>query len=303
MFKSLQTLWQFSRPHTIIGSVISITVLWMMAMEKTEYINNLPLLFLTLWVGISCNIFIVGLNQIIDIHLDKINKPNLPLANGSLTVKVAYQIISICLFITLVLSFYTSLILGLLIVLILLIGVAYSVPPLQFKKHHLPAAIAITTVRGLLVNVGMYLHFLQASGQITLDQAFQNPAEQMSYQIWMLTFFVAAFSIAIAWFKDLPDTKGDKKFRFQTLAIVYSPKMALYGGVVLVGLAYVVTIFWSLNKGNTFLSLFHLITAFGFLTNVWFVDLKNDKSVTRFYMIFWVFFFLEYIGFGMSALL
>lgn len=303
MFKSLQTLWQFSRPHTIIGSVISITVLWMMAMEKTEYINNLPLLFLTLWVGISCNIFIVGLNQIIDIHLDKINKPNLPLANGSLTVKSAYQIISICLFITLVLSFYTSLILGLLIVLILLIGAAYSVPPLQLKKHHLPAAIAITTVRGLLVNVGMYLHFLQASGQITLDQAFQNPAEQMSYQIWMLTFFVAAFSIAIAWFKDLPDTKGDKKFRFQTLAIVYSPKMALYGGVVLVGLAYVVTIFWSLNKGNTFLSLFHLITAFGFLTNVWFVDLKNDKSVTRFYMIFWAFFFLEYIGFGISALL
>jgi homogentisate phytyltransferase / homogentisate geranylgeranyltransferase len=303
MFKSLQTLWHFSRPHTIIGSVISITVLWMMAIEKTEYINNLPLLFLTLWVGISCNIFIVGLNQIIDIHLDKINKPNLPLANGSLTIKGAYQIITICLFITLVLSFYTSLILGLLIVLILLIGVAYSVPPLQFKKHHLPAAIAITTVRGLLVNVGMYLHFLHASGQVTLDQAFQNPADLMSYQIWMLTFFVAAFSIAIAWFKDLPDTEGDKKFRFQTLAIVYSPKMALYGGVVLVGLAYVLTIFWSFSAGSTFLSLFHLITAFGFLTNVWFVDLKKDKSVTRFYMIFWLFFFLEYIGFGLSALL
>lgn len=303
MFKSLQTLWHFSRPHTIIGSFISITVLWMMAIEKTEYILNLPLLFWTLWVGISCNIFIVGLNQIIDINLDKINKPKLPLANGSLTVKGAYRIITISLIMTLLLSFYTSLILGWLIVLILLIGIAYSVPPVQLKKHHLPAAIAITTVRGLLVNLGMYLHFLYASGIVTLEQISQNPFALITYQIWMLTCFVVAFSIAIAWFKDLPDTEGDKKFRFQTLAIVYSPKMALYGGVVMVGLAYVLTIFWSFSAGSTFLSLFHVITAFGFLTNVWFVDLKNDKSVTRFYMIFWVFFFLEYIGFGIDALL
>ncbi|MBK8623437.1 MAG: homogentisate phytyltransferase [Saprospiraceae bacterium] len=302
MFKSVRTLWRFSRPHTIIGSVISITVLWMMAIEKTEYHQQISLLLWTLIVGITCNIFIVGLNQIIDINLDKINKPELPLANGSLTIKGAYRIITICLFLTLFLSFYTSLILGWLIVLILLIGIMYSVPPVQLKKHHLPAAVAITTVRGLLVNLGMFLHFSFASGMVSVEKIRLNPFDLITYQVWMLTCFVVAFSIAIAWFKDLPDTEGDKKFRFQTLAIVYSPKMALYGGVVLVGLAYLLTIAWSFFAGNMLLSIFHLFTFVGFLANVRFVDLQKSQTITRFYMIFWLFFFLEYIYFGIDAL-
>ena len=302
MYKSLTILWKFSRPHTIIGSTISIVVLWLMALEKMTYEANLPLLFMTLLVGITCNVFIVGLNQIIDIDLDKINKPKLPLADGSLSLSNAYKIILTSLVITLVVSFLTSAILGWLIVVILLIGMAYSVPPIQLKKHHLPAAIAITTVRGLLVNLGMYLHFVYVSGKSSMEQILQSPLELIPYQIWMLTSFVVAFSIAIAWFKDLPDTEGDAQFRFNTLAIVYSPKIALYGGVYLVGLAYMITIFWSYSVSDTFLAIFHTVAFMAFMINVWFVDLKQSKTITRFYMIFWLFFFLEYIFFGIDAL-
>lgn len=302
MYKSLSILWKFSRPHTIIGSTISIVVLWLMALEKMTYEAHLPLLFWTLLVGITCNVFIVGLNQIIDIDLDKINKPKLPLADGSLSISNAYKIIFASLVITLVVSFLTSLILGWLIVVILLIGIAYSVPPIQLKKHHLPAAIAITTVRGLLVNLGMFLHFSYASGQFSLEQIMQSPLALIPYQTWMLTSFVVAFSIAIAWFKDLPDTEGDAQFKFNTLAIVYSPKAALYGGVFLIGLAYIITIFWSYAHGDTFLGIFHIIAFMAFMMNVWFVDLRQSKTITRFYMIFWVFFFLEYISFGIDAI-
>lgn len=301
MFKPLSILWKFSRPHTIIGSTISIVVLWLMALENIPYEAHLPLLFWTLLVGITCNVFIVGLNQIIDIDLDKINKPKLPLADGSLTVSNAYKIIFASLVIALVVSFFTSLILGWLIVVILLIGIAYSVPPIQLKKHHLPAAIAITTVRGLLVNLGMFLHFSYASGQFSLEQIMQSPLALIPYQIWMLTSFVVAFSIAIAWFKDLPDTEGDAQFKFNTLAIVYSPKAALYGGVFLIGLAYFITIFWSFLVDDTFLVIFHTIAFIAFMVNVWFVDLRQSKTITRFYMIFWVFFFVEYISFGLDA--
>ncbi len=302
MNKPLSVLWKFSRPHTIIGSTISIVVLWLMALEKMTYKAHLPLLFWTLLVGITCNIFIVGLNQIIDINLDKINKPKLPLADGSLSLSNSYKIILACLVITLVVSFLSSAILGWLIVVILLIGIAYSVPPIQLKKHHLPAAIAITTVRGLLVNLGMFLHFSYVSGQSSLAQFIHSPLEFIPYQLWMLTSFVVAFSIAIAWFKDLPDTEGDAQFKFNTLAIVYSPKVALYGGVFLVGLAYIITIFWSYTLGDTFLGIFHMIALMAFMMNVWVVDLRQSKTITRFYMIFWLFFFVEYISFGLDAI-
>jgi len=301
MIKQLSILWKFSRPHTIIGSTISITVLWLMSMDVYGYSANIGVLMQTLLVGITCNIFIVGLNQIIDIDLDKINKPKLPIADGSLNVKNAYKIIITCLAITLIVSFLTSIILGWLIVIILLIGIAYSVPPIQLKKHHLPAAFSITIVRGVLVNLGMYLHFSFASGRVVLDQILSTPLTLIPDQVWMLTSFVVAFSIAIAWFKDLPDTEGDAQFKFNTLAIVYSPKMALYGGNILVFLAYLVTIGWSYMNGNIFMVVCHLTAFLCFMVNVWFVDLKTSITITRFYMIFWLFFFLEYIFFGIDT--
>ena len=46
-----------------------------------------------------------------------------------------------------------------LICLIAAIGAAYSLPPLKFKMHHIAAAIAISLVRGLLVNIGFILYF------------------------------------------------------------------------------------------------------------------------------------------------
>jgi homogentisate phytyltransferase/homogentisate geranylgeranyltransferase len=303
MLRQLSVLWKFSRPHTIIGSIISITVLWLMALDSNLYQDNFDLLIWTLVAGIGCNIFIVGLNQIIDIDLDRINKPKLPLADGSLNVKNAYQIIITSLIVTLLVAFLTSVILGWLIAIILLIGIAYSVPPIQLKKHHLPAAFAITIVRGVLVNLGMCVHFSFASSRVALDQIIAEPMSIIPAQVWMLTSFVVAFSIAIAWFKDLPDTEGDARFKFNTLAIVYSPKMALYGGIILVSFAYLITIGWSYLSGNTFLSVCHLTVFLCFLVNVWFVDLNKSKTITRFYMVFWLFFFLEYIFFGIDAIL
>ncbi len=100
--------WKFSRPHTIIGSVVSILTLYLLALKNTEYTNHLPLLMATLVVGISCNIFIVGLNQIIYVELDKLNKPDLPLASGVLSLQTANRIIRVCFGISLIGSFLLS---------------------------------------------------------------------------------------------------------------------------------------------------------------------------------------------------
>ena len=302
MYKALSILWKFSRPHTIIGSVVSICTLWLLALNKDIYGQNLGLLCLTIIAGIGCNIFIVGLNQLIDIELDKINKPDLPLANGTLFIWQAKTIIYISLLISLISAFSASIILGWLIIVIVIIGVAYSVPPVQLKKHHLPAAFSITIVRGVLVNLGMFLHFKYATGLTTSDEMVQSLIQIFSTELWMLTGFVIAFSIAIAWFKDLPDTLGDAKFRFKTLAIAYSPKTAFYGGLSLVSAAYLCTIYWSFIAGFTFLMVCHIGAMLLFVMNAMRTDLNQPQKVTRFYLVFWIFFFAEYIFFAIWAL-
>ena len=294
--KQLKILWQFSRPHTIIGSVCSITALYIMATAQFALLAHWELYAGTLVAALACNLFIVGINQLVDVELDKINKPYLPLAAGSLSLAGAKIILIVSLIISLLVSFFISISLFLLIVVILLIGMAYSIPPLQLKKHHLPAALAITVVRGLLVNIGMYLLFHHAVyGDFILSSA-----------VICLTAFIMLFSVAIAWFKDLPDTEGDSRFHISTLAILYSKKNALRGGTLLVALAYCGAIVWSVAyAGNHQLMLMvaHAILFALFLLNYFSVKLDDPVSIRKFYLRFWVFFFAEYILFAVWSLM
>jgi homogentisate phytyltransferase / homogentisate geranylgeranyltransferase len=287
----LKILWQFSRPHTIIGSLCSITALYIIACGGKDLSAHLGLYWLTLIAALACNIFIVGINQIADVEMDKINKPYLPLAAGTLSRKNALKIIYAALITCLVVSLFASAFYFGLIVVILLIGVAYSLPPLYLKQHHLPAALAITLVRGFLVNVGIFLHF-----QKTMHGNFELPG-----YVWCLAIFIMAFSIAIAWFKDLPDTEGDEKFHVRTLAVLYSKKNALLGGTLMVSAAYVFVILWSFfyaGKEKGFLLAAHGFLFTLFLLNYSFVKLKEKDSIKKFYLRFWVFFFAEYILFA-----
>ncbi len=292
----IKTLWQFSRPHTIIGSICSIVTLYILVLgQPLDVPVHLPLLGLTLFAALACNVFIVGLNQIIDVELDVINKPKLPIPAGKLSVRQATIICSICMVLAVAIGFYTSYILGWLIILISVLGIVYSVPPIQLKKHHLPAAICITVVRGFLVNVGMYVHFRYVIFDVGI-------AEPMPSFMWPLVLFVIAFSIAIAWFKDLPDTKGDATFNFKTLAVLYSPKLAAIAGCAVVIAAYLYCIIWAVLAHQLYLCYAHILLCSLFVANIFFLKLAIQKSITSFYLRFWVLFFLEYILFAIWAL-
>jgi homogentisate phytyltransferase / homogentisate geranylgeranyltransferase len=294
--KKIKLLWQFSRPHTIIGSVCSITALYIIACNGKNLADYGYLFALTLVAALACNIFIVGINQLADVELDKINKPYLPLAAGTLSRRSALQIVYTALVVCLVAAWAASLFYFLLICSILLIGIAYSLPPLYLKQHHLPAALAITLVRGLLVNVGIFLHFQKAvQGVYTLP----------GYVV-CIAVFIMAFSIAIAWFKDLPDTEGDRQYDVKTLAVVYSKKNALRGGTILVAAAYIFVLYWSFFYApfnRYFLLLSHAVLFVLFLVNYSRVQLNDTVSVRAFYLRFWVFFFAEYIVFSAWMLL
>ncbi|EPS63580.1 homogentisic acid phytyltransferase, partial [Genlisea aurea] len=83
-WSSVQSAWdvfyRFSRPHTVIGTVLSIISVSLLAVEKSSDISPLFLtgVFEAIIASVMMNIYIVGLNQISDIDIDKVNKPYLP---------------------------------------------------------------------------------------------------------------------------------------------------------------------------------------------------------------------------------
>jgi homogentisate phytyltransferase/homogentisate geranylgeranyltransferase len=282
---NLHTLWKFSRPHTIIGSVVSIVVLFLL--QGGNLSDDFYMLAITLIAALGCNVCITGLNQIVDVELDKINKPELPIASGKLEMGTARKIVIVSGIIAIGAAAVLHWFLLLLITVILILGIAYSVPPIQLKQHHLPAALAITIVRGVLVNIGMAMHFagmLQGNFEI-------QPV------IYPLTIFISAFSLAIAWYKDLPDRAGDAHFGYKTFPLLYSPKTALYTGASFVMAAYAWCIYWSYEKMEGLLMYSLIILSSLFLLHLRTVRLEEHKSIRRFYKLFWVFFFATYLSF------
>jgi homogentisate phytyltransferase/homogentisate geranylgeranyltransferase len=320
--QKILSLWRFSRPHTIIGSSISVFCLFTFSAltlktmgAQTDYYgvtsyvfteSDVYLFAATLIAALACNVFITGLNQITDIEIDRINKPHLPLASGEISSAEAKKWVVLALVTALSISFYLSNFFGVLITLISFLGWSYSAPPIRFKRYHIWAASAIALVRGPLVNVGIALHFLTKMGHNTyfanlgIANTLLFPTQFFEVGAWMipLTLFISAFSLGIAWFKDLPDTAGDAEHEVGTLAVKKGRALALRLGVSVVGLAYVFLIFWGIyfSWGIPFLA-YHFIALGIFAYWAYRTNLDATLSLKRFYKLYWVLFFLEYFSF------
>lgn len=296
--KSLKILWQFSRPHTIVGSTLSILSIFAVAVGTSMSVYISPVLLpLSLFSALTCNIYITGLNQWSDVAVDKINKPWLPIAAGTLSREKALRIILIAGILSLAAAACLSWPFFGLILLIIAIGTAYSLPPLNLKRNHIYAAVAISVVRGLLVNIGFYMHF-----------RYEMMSDWMNIMaILPLTIFVTAFSLGIAWFKDIPDTKGDAMYQFGTLAVKSGRQRAFIQGAIVVSIAYTYIIYAAIiGQLPSMLYYFftHVLALSIFLWQARVLQVDDNQQVKRFYMFFWGLFFLEYlfypVGFYLS---
>ncbi|MFO5526406.1 MAG: homogentisate phytyltransferase [Cuspidothrix sp.] len=292
--------WRFSRPHTIIGTSLSIFGLYLITLGVTSSgfsISHLGQILAT-WIACLCgNIYIVGLNQVEDIDIDKINKPHLPLASGEFTRGQGQLIVIITGIVALVLAWLTGPYLLGMVALSLVIGTAYSLPPIRLKQYPFWAALCIFSVRGTIVNLGLFLHF---SSVLQRSQGIPNV-------VWVLTVFILVFTFAIAIFKDIPDLEGDRTYNITTLTIQLGQQkvfnLALwvlticYGGMILVALL-------QLAKINT---IFVVITHTLIIIVLWWqgsgVNLQDKQAITNFYQFIWKLFFLEYLLFPVSCLL
>lgn len=289
------TIWKFSRPHTVIGSMISIFCLYMVAASNSpEVFPQILYFLLVLASALLCNLFITGYNQICDVSIDKINKAYLPLPSGELSLKNARAIVWTSLIISLALAWIIDIYLFYLIALIALIGFAYSSEFFFFKKHHLSAALSIAAVRGILINLGFYYIFSRNL----------NGIADLPFIIIVFSIHIVLFSIGIAWFKDMPDRVGDKAHHIQTLVIKINPKRTLLLGVFIVTAGFVLIIgagFFAEKQFNAdFMQWSHGVLLLMFLLSTLKLDIESPVSIRRFYLFYWFLFFMEYIIFTLA---
>lgn len=291
--------WKFSRPHTIIGTSLSVLGLYLIALDRMP--GGLPVHSLSSLLGtlVSClcgNLYIVGLNQLEDVPIDQVNKPHLPLVSGELSRSQGVIIVTTTGCLALLLSLIQGPFLVATVGLSLMIGTAYSLPPIRLKRFPLWAAVCIFGVRGVIVNLGLFLHFnavLSAPGQI--------PPE-----VWALTVFVLGFTFAIAILKDIPDMDGDRRYQITTFTIRLGPAavfnlaqwvlMGCYLGMAIAG-------FWLPSVHPLFTSATHLFALGWMWQRSYSVDLSQKAAIASFYQFIWKLFFLEYLIFPAACLL
>jgi homogentisate phytyltransferase/homogentisate geranylgeranyltransferase len=305
----LYAFWKFSRPHTIIGTSLSVLALYVITLATasggaTSLWHSLSssdswVQLLGSWMAcLGGNVYIVGLNQLEDVEIDQINKPHLPIAAGEFSRRQAQVIVGILGILALLLAWLLGPWLLLMVGTSLAIGTAYSLPPIRLKRFPLWAALCIFFVRGVVVNLGLFFHFSWVSQPYAV--MIPTPA------VWALTGFILVFTFAIAIFKDIPDLEGDKQYNIRTFTIQLGKPVVFnlarwvltlcYLGMMLAGL-------WLNSVNFVFLISTHLV-ALGLM---WWqslqVDLQDKFAIAQYYQFIWKLFFLEYFIFPAACLL
>lgn len=291
------SLWKFSRPHTIIGTTLSVVGLYLVAVGITNSSFSL-ITPLGAWVSCICgNIYIVGLNQLEDVAIDKINKPHLPLAAGEFSQRTAQVIVGICAFLAASVAFFQGPYLFWMVVISLAIGTAYSLPPIRLKRYPFWAALCIFSVRGAIVNLGLYLHY-----SWVLQNSSSIPAA-----VWALTLFVLVFTFAIAIFKDIPDMEGDLQYNITTFTIQLGKEAVFKLARWVITVCYVAMIlaglFRLVDVNAILLVISHIILLVWMWRRSKRVDLQDKTSIASFYQFIWKLFFIEYLIFPFATLL
>jgi homogentisate phytyltransferase/homogentisate geranylgeranyltransferase len=284
-------LWRFARPHTIIGTTASILGIYVLVADALPGLavgDGLGNLLCTLLAGWCVNVFIVGINQLEDVEIDRVNKPYLPIAAGDLSLVAARRIVFACAVIPVAMGLTQGWLETTAVLAGLAVGAAYSVPPVRLRNHPLLASLCITGVRSVVVNLGVALHF-----SLSLGGVWTVPSG-----VWALPLFVVPFAFAIAILKDVPDAEGDRRFAVRTYVLRLGGRRVLHIALAALALAYLgMAVLGPLlldGAQPVVLVVTQLAALAVLMVRGAAADPADPGSFTAFYMDVWKLFFLEY---------
>ncbi|KAK9797352.1 hypothetical protein WJX73_001094 [Symbiochloris irregularis] len=286
--------WKFLRPHTIRGTILgSCAVTARVLLECSEYIDwgLAPRAALGVLALLCGNGYIVGINQIYDVDIDTINKPFLPVAAGELRPALAWVLVVGLAAGGLALTAANfGRTITLLYSLGLFLGTVYSVPPFRLKRFAVAAFLIIATVRGFLLNFGVFTAVRAALGAPFV----WSPA------IIFITCFVTVFATVIAITKDLPDMEGDLKYKIDTFATRLGTKNLARLGTALLVANYVGAVVTALRMPHAFrvplMVGAHAVLALNIILETRRLESQQHSqlAIRQYYQAIWRLFYIEY---------
>lgn len=287
-------VYRFSRPHTIFGTFISVCSVSALALDLgSAGPVAAPALLQALVPALLMNICIVGLNQLYDVEIDRVNKPYLPLASGELSEQQGRWIVG--------LSGAAALAIGaavgsmpLLMTLVgsLFLGIVYStkLPFMRWKRSPVLAAACILAVRAVMVQLGFYFHMKQALGA-----AAYTLTRPLAFAVGFMLFV----SIVIALFKDIPDIQGDRQAGIFTLSVRVGAQQVFWVCIGLLELAYAGAVAFGLTSPVAWSKVstvaVHLAMGVLLFVRARVTDLTSSKAIYKCYMFVWKLFYAEYL--------
>mmetsp|Transcript_15126 Transcript_15126/g.28459 ORF Transcript_15126/g.28459 Transcript_15126/m.28459 type:complete len:397 (-) Transcript_15126:1160-2350(-) len=293
----LRALYKFTRPHTIRGTVLASIAGTIRALVDTpgaiatvDWNMMLPRAFVGMIALLLGNAFIVGINQIYDEQIDKMNKPFLPVASGEMSKRFAWgAVLTGGIVGPLIVWKFFPLLLFKLYMLGWFLGAVYSVPPIRTKRNPIAAGLTIATVRGFLLNFGVYYAVKDAIGATF----------SWSPKVSFIARFMTMFATVIAITKDLPDVEGDKAYNIQTFATKVGVDRIAKGATFCLLLNYVHAILTGLlSRAGTFRPLSmvggHTVLMAMLIYRFQQLDSSQIRSIKTYYKHIWDLFYLEY---------
>jgi len=305
-------LWRFTRPHTLIGSALAIPALHILAAPTYADVFTPKTLASIIFAAVPAlfmNLYITGLNQITDVDIDRINKPDLPIAAGHLSMPMAKAIVIFSGIVSLAMGlshpFLSTQGLNVALWASFILGTMYSLPPIRFKRFHLLAAFCIIAVRGAVINAGFYAHAQAAAygggmGTTVIGCLLSDARCALS------SLFFSIFGFVIALMKDVPDVKGDKVSNIKTMPVRYGQDR-IFGAM-----RRLLTIsFLSIGAGffrgavnaptrvlttcRSILGISSLLAGYSVRQEATTVDPEDSKQVYKYYMHLWKLFYASYL--------
>lgn len=291
MFR-LATLARFSRLHTVTATTVQVVCLYVMAGALSGTSSSTVSLLLVWLACLAANLYVVGLNQLTDIAIDRLNKPRLPLAHGDLSPRGGRAIVVAAGVAALFLAVSQGPALALTLGLVMLIGTTYSLPPLRLKARPIWAALSIALARGVIATLGIYSQFAG------------DAARPLPPLIGIAALFFFGFGLVIALFKDIPDREGDQRHGVGTLTVRWGPRRVFDLGRALLTVLFLLPAAALLAQRGPWAAALLAIHG-ALLLLFWLVSRRTDPaappSMMRLYFVLWGVFYAEYALFALIS--
>lgn len=169
------------------------------------------------------------INDVIDSEADQINMPYRPIPKKVITKNEAILFAVIAYGISLVAAWNVNLPFFFVGLAYMILGVAYSAPPLNFENKGIIGQISLALITG----------FLPAFGGAIIA----HPLNEIPFAWWMAFTAYTLLFAAVLIFKDFKDVKGDQIAGKKTFVLQVGKKPAYYAGLIGIALGYPLAIY------------------------------------------------------------